>query len=125
MVQVEWMLCDFVLDYYDWRVTAKTLDMLQPIFRIDVFSSLASIKHEKIKASFSKKELMRGMHYFLPAKIPYIQTERTGAVMKWPGCNIDPLRFRLITAKVVIDKPSHKRCLPNFAPSNQNQFPLV
>ena len=48
IVQVKWMLGDFVLDYNHRRITAKTLNKFKPIFCIKFLSSLTPVKYKQI-----------------------------------------------------------------------------
>ena len=53
------------------RVTAKALDMPQPVFGPFV---LAAIKHQDIEAALGEEELVRGVLDILAAKVPDIDS---------------------------------------------------
>src|SRR6185437_6439048 len=67
IVQLKGMLGKLVLHYNNRRVSPKALNMLQPVFGIVIFTTFAPVKHQQIKTAFREKELMSGVHNFLPA----------------------------------------------------------
>src|SRR5215211_1415938 len=111
------MLCDFVLDHNHWRLTAKALDVLQPILCVNVLATLTTVENQQVETPLGQEELMGGMHDLLAAEVPNVKTERVGSVREEPVRDPDALGLELAIIELVFDEAFDKRCLADFSSS--------
>ncbi len=72
---VHFVLVAFVADQNDGRVLAVGVDERQPIFNVILFERFSRIEDQQVQTAPREKELVRGVHVFLPAEIPHLRAD--------------------------------------------------